>query len=106
MTDYKKLHKKIFPTPPKFTVAECEGLIKELRSMSRDQQQIVMSMLLGTNTARVNTPGKIYQLAARIFFNELSENMKEVQTSDEYAFARPAIKKSKEISSEPIASET
>lgn len=91
---YKKLRRKLFPTPSSFTAEQCESIIKELHAMPKDEQRTVFSMLLGTNTARVSSPQKTYQMSARIFFDLLKEAIATMKAD------MPTLEK--DITSEPI----
>lgn len=74
-SEYKKIHKQLFPVVKSFTTEESEAIWKEFQNLPSDRRRIVFAMMVGTFTARVNSPSKTYQVAARHFFNEMKTSI-------------------------------
>lgn len=75
----KDIRKQLFPTPPKYTMAEADKINNRLFNMSQDERRQTIAKVLGAMSARVTSPSKVYQLGARMFYALLIECMDEVQ---------------------------
>ena len=51
----KDLRKQLFPTPPKYTMAEADKINNRLFNMSQDERRLTIAKVLGAMSARVTS---------------------------------------------------
>lgn len=79
LKEYRKLHRQLFPTVKSMTSEQAEAVIRQFHKLHVDDRRTVISMMMGTFTARVTSPSKSYNIAGRHFFNEMKKAMEELK---------------------------